>query len=95
MVRVIPIRPAPETEENRMFLLFGLRTRDHLISTHSGPCDFCGVVAMQALGKRTTKFTLFFVPLFPVRPSRYYIDCSNCERRRPTNRAGRMVTHVS
>ena len=79
-----------------MFLLFGLRTRDRLISTQSGTCEFCGLTAMQALVRRATKFTLFFVPLFPVRPSRFYLDCGNCATRRPVDRraAGRLVTHV-
>jgi hypothetical protein len=79
-----------------MFLLFGLRTRDRLISTQSGMCEYCGVAAMQALVKRATKFTLFFVPLFPVRPSRYYLDCGNCGTRRPVDRAvaGRIGAHV-
>ncbi len=79
-----------------MFLLFGLRTRDHLISTQAGTCEFCGVTAMQALVKRATKFTLFFVPLFPVRPSRHYLDCGNCGARRPVDRAvaGRLVARA-
>jgi hypothetical protein len=81
-------------EEIRMFLLFGLRTRDRLISTEARACDFCGVVAMQALVKRATKFTLFFVPLFPVRPNRYFLDCGNCGTRRPVGRAGRTGVHV-
>lgn len=79
-----------------MFLLFGLRTRDRLISTQSGTCQFCGFTAMQALVKRSTKFTLFFVPLFPVRASRYYLDCGNCGTRRAVDRgvAGRLATRV-
>jgi hypothetical protein len=79
-----------------MFLLFGLRTRDRLISTHSGTCEYCGVIATQALVKRATKFTLFFVPLFPVRPSRYHLECGNCGTHRSVDRAvaGRMVAHA-
>jgi hypothetical protein len=75
-----------------MFLLFGLRTRDHLSSQHPGTCEFCGVTAMQALVKRSTKFTLFFVPLFPVRPARYYLECGNCGANRQVDRG--MVAHV-
>lgn len=79
-----------------MFLLFGLRTRDRLIATQPGTCEFCGITATQALVKRATKFTLFFVPLFPVRPSRYHLDCGNCGTRRPVDRAaaGRQVAHT-
>jgi hypothetical protein len=79
-----------------MFLLFGLRTREHLVSTRSMACEVCGVTAVQALVKRATKFTLFFVPLFPVRPSRYHLDCGNCGAIRPVDRgvAGRLVAHA-
>lgn len=79
-----------------MFLLFGLRTRDRLVATQSGTCEYCGVTAMQSLVKRSTKFTLFFVPLFPVRAGRYYLDCTNCGTRRPVDRSavGRLVAHA-
>ncbi|HET8658396.1 MAG TPA: zinc-ribbon domain-containing protein [Micromonosporaceae bacterium] len=46
-------------------------------------CEVCGHSAPQALVKRTTKFTLFFVPLFPVRPSRSYLECGHCRAFRP------------
>ncbi|UQU62984.1 zinc ribbon domain-containing protein [Couchioplanes caeruleus] len=61
-----------------MFLLFGLRTRDHMLGTGAMVCDVCGVHAAQQLVKRSTKFTLFFIPLFPVRPARYFRFCANC-----------------
>ncbi|MFI5932306.1 zinc-ribbon domain-containing protein [Actinoplanes sp. NPDC051494] len=62
-----------------MFLLFGLRTKDHLIASGVMTCAICGWEAAQALYKRSTKFTLFFVPLFPVRSSRYLMRCSHCQ----------------
>ena len=79
-----------------MFLLFGLRTREHLVSTPAMACEVCGVTARQALTRRTTKFTLFFVPLFPVRPSRYHLDCGNCRARRPVGSAaaGRLAAYA-
>jgi zinc-ribbon family len=77
-----------------MLLLFGLRTRDHLIATRVMPCEVCGYSAPQALVQRTTKFTLFFVPLFPVRPSRSYLECGHCRAFRPVDSdvAGRLGT---
>lgn len=68
-----------------MFLLFGLRTRDRLITTRVMTCDVCGYDAPQVLVKRTTKFTLFFVPLFPVRRSRSYLECGHCRAFRPVD----------
>jgi len=75
-----------------MFLLFGLRTRDRLIATRVMTCDVCGYSAPQALVERTTKFTLFFVPLFPVRRSRSYLECGHCSALRPADSgmAGRL-----
>lgn len=61
-----------------MLLLFGIRTRDRLVSTITMVCEVCGVTAGQALVKRTTRFTLFFVPLFPVRRSTYHVECAHC-----------------
>jgi len=61
-----------------VFLLFGLRTRDKAVSSRPMVCEVCGVNAAQTLVKRSTKFTLFFVPLFPVKPSTYFMACGNC-----------------
>jgi uncharacterized Zn finger protein len=68
-----------------VFLLLGIRTRDHLLSTIVMVCEVCGVSAGQALVKRSTKFTLFFVPLFPVRRSTYYLECAHCGTLRPVD----------
>ena len=68
-----------------MFLLFGLSTRDREVGTRVMTCDVCGVTAPQTLFKRTTKFSLFFVPLFPVRPSHSYRQRGNCWAIRPVD----------
>lgn len=65
-----------------MFLLFGLRTRDHRQSVLRMVCEVCGASAAQTLVRRSTTFTLFFVPLFPVRRSTYHLECAHCEARR-------------
>jgi uncharacterized Zn finger protein len=61
-----------------MFLLFGFRTRDNVVFRRWLVCEVCGVQAAQTMIKRSTKFTLFFVPLFPVKPSTYHVQCANC-----------------
>jgi uncharacterized Zn finger protein len=68
------------------FLLFGLRTRDAVLSRRRMVCEVCGVNAPQTVVKRSTKFTLFFIPLFSVRPSSYYMECGNCGSVRPVDR---------
>ncbi|MFG1604890.1 zinc-ribbon domain-containing protein [Actinoplanes sp. NPDC049265] len=61
-----------------MFLIFGLRTRDNVVSRRPMVCEVCGVHAVQSLVRRSTKFSLFFIPLFPVKPSTYYLECGHC-----------------
>ena len=63
-----------------MFLIFGLRSKDTFLGSRLGQCEVCGATAAQSLVKRTTKFSLFFIPLFPVRAARYFVACTNCGR---------------
>ncbi|GAB2601805.1 hypothetical protein Aab01nite_63370 [Paractinoplanes abujensis] len=65
-----------------MFFIFGLRSKDKIVGSRVGQCEVCGAVAAQTLVRRTTKFSLFFVPLFPVRPARHFVVCTNCGRSR-------------
>jgi len=61
-----------------VFFFFGLRSKDSRVGAHVMPCEICGVTAAQTLIKRTTKFSLFFVPLFPVKPAKHYVQCAHC-----------------
>ncbi|GID28692.1 zinc-ribbon domain-containing protein [Paractinoplanes brasiliensis] len=65
-----------------MFLIFGVRGKDKIVGSRLGVCEVCGATAAQTLIRRTTKFSLFFVPLFPVRPARHFVACTNCGRLR-------------
>ncbi|MDH2428481.1 zinc-ribbon domain-containing protein [Sphaerisporangium sp. TRM90804] len=60
-----------------MFLLFGFRTVIHQLGHMMRACPACGNTAAQVIAKRVTKFTLFFIPLFPVR-TRYGTQCTYC-----------------
>ncbi|MFI1993689.1 zinc-ribbon domain-containing protein [Actinoplanes sp. NPDC020271] len=60
------------------FLLFGVRTKDDPIDTRVLTCEVCGWAAPQARFARTTRFTLFFVPLFPVAPRKSFLRCAHC-----------------
>lgn len=60
-----------------MFLLFGTRGSAAILAIVTFVCSNCGVSAAQRVTKYVTKFTLFFVPLFPV-STRYAVDCSHC-----------------
>jgi hypothetical protein len=61
-----------------MFLLFGFKTADRMLGMLNLACPVCGSTGGQALTRRTTRFTLFFVPLFPVRPARHHMQCTSC-----------------
>jgi hypothetical protein len=60
------------------FLLFGVRTRDQLVDSRVLTCEICGWTAPQARFHRTTRFTLFLVPLFPVQPRKQLLRCGHC-----------------
>jgi uncharacterized Zn finger protein len=60
-------------------LILGLSVSEHLLSTLIYLCETCGNSAAHHLVKRTRKFTLFFIPLFPVGTT--YVDsCTACGR---------------
>lgn len=60
-----------------MFLLFGTRATQAVINVVAFVCGYCGVHAQQRVLKRSTKLTLFFVPLFPISTS-YMNQCTHC-----------------
>ncbi|PZE24191.1 MULTISPECIES: zinc-ribbon domain-containing protein [unclassified Curtobacterium] len=60
-----------------MFLLLGSRTTQAVLNLVAFVCGYCGVHAQQRVVKRSTKLTLFFVPLFPISTS-YVNECTNC-----------------
>jgi hypothetical protein len=69
-----------------VFLIFGFKSADKRLGSHVRPCEICGVTAAQVLIRRTTRFSLFFIPLFPVKPASYYVQCTNCGSVRRTDR---------
>ncbi|WP_209559993.1 zinc-ribbon domain-containing protein [Frigoribacterium sp. PvP032] len=60
-----------------MFLLFGTSVRQALLTVVVFACRFCGQTVQQQVARRSTRFTLFFVPLFTV-SKRYHVQCTNC-----------------
>jgi hypothetical protein len=61
-----------------VFLIFGFKSSDRRLTAPVLFHAYCGATVAQVLIKRSTKFSLFFIPLFPVRPARYYMQCTNC-----------------
>jgi hypothetical protein len=60
-----------------VILVFGTRASEAVLAIVAFACSFCGVSAPQSVVKRVVRFTLFFIPLFPVATS-YRNECSNC-----------------
>jgi predicted RNA-binding Zn-ribbon protein involved in translation (DUF1610 family) len=60
-------------------LIWGFRVTSALLATLVYVCDRCGQQAAHQLVKRVRKFTLFFVPLFPV-GTRFLDTCVACGR---------------
>jgi hypothetical protein len=60
-----------------MFVLFGFNTKVRTLSATPGVCQYCHREAEQRLQERSTRFSLFFVPLFTVR-RKYQINCAYC-----------------
>lgn len=60
-----------------MFLLFGTKAVQTLMNVVVFACHYCGTAADQRVFKRSTRLTLFFMPLFPLASS-FFNECSRC-----------------
>ena len=60
-----------------MIILFGTRRRATIVALVTFVCRFCSKDVPQRVLKVVNRFTVFFVPLFPV-STRYVNECSNC-----------------
>ncbi|WP_049564105.1 zinc-ribbon domain-containing protein [Streptomyces sp. SBT349] len=58
-------------------IIFGTRGYLYQLAILTLVCGHCGNPSAHTLRKRVTKFTLFFVPLFPVSTS-YATQCTFC-----------------
>lgn len=60
-----------------MLLIWGYRTRILQLAMVTFLCGQCRNPSAHALRKRVTKFTLFFIPLFPI-SVKYFTQCTFC-----------------
>lgn len=60
-------------------LILGIRVTVAMVASLVYVCERCGTNAAHQLAKRVRKFTVFFVPLFPV-STRYQDTCTACGR---------------
>ncbi len=60
-----------------MLFIFGTKAYRTVLAVLTLVCRVCGNPAAQRIEKHVTKFTLFFVPIFPV-STRYAMQCAMC-----------------
>lgn len=58
-------------------LIWGWQKRLHTLAMITLVCGRCGNPAAHALRKLVTKFTLFFIPLFPL-STKHFLECTWC-----------------
>ncbi|MET8472668.1 zinc-ribbon domain-containing protein [Streptomyces sp. NPDC006422] len=58
-------------------IIFGTRGYAYQLAILTFVCGSCGNPAAHTLRKFVTKFTLFFVPLFPI-STKYQAQCTFC-----------------
>jgi len=61
----------------RVLFIFGTKAYSTVLAVLTLVCRVCGNPAAQRIEKHVTKFTLFFIPTFPV-STRYAMQCAMC-----------------
>lgn len=59
-------------------IIFGTRTTVRLLAMLNFICGRCGNPSAHRVEERVRKFTLFFIPLFPLGARRTYGTCTYC-----------------
>jgi hypothetical protein len=67
-------------------IIFGTRSTLQMLALLHFVCGHCSNPAAQRVMKRVLKFTLFFVPLFPLSKA-YYVECVYCGQQSYIDRA--------
>jgi hypothetical protein len=65
--------------------IWGWRTATATLATVMFLCQKHGQPAAHHVYKRVTKFTLFFIPLFPIN-SKYLVECALCGETRQVSK---------
>jgi hypothetical protein len=79
-----------------VIILFGTRTYLYQLAVLTLVCGRCGNPSGHMLRKRVLKFTLFFVPLFPI-STKYSTQCASCgaEQQVPKEQADGMLATIA
>lgn len=77
-------------------IIFGTKGYLYQLAIVTLVCGGCGNPAAHSLRKKVTKFSLFFVPLFPIATS-YLTQCTFCgtEHKVSKDQADHLLAHSS
>jgi hypothetical protein len=59
-----------------VFLIFGFGTKTYPLGWVAMACHVCGQAGTLLLVREVTRFSLFFIPLIPIR-TRHVVECQN------------------
>ena len=76
-------------------IIFGTKGYIYQLAILTLVCGQCGNPSAHTLRKRVSKFTLFFVPLFPY-STKHYTQCTFCgvEHQVPNEQAGQLLAQA-
>lgn len=80
-----PTTGRPFSGDHLMLVIFGLSRKERPLGLIALGCTVCGHPGPQSLVHRRTRFTLFFVPVLPLR-SRLETRCPQCGTTRTITR---------
>jgi|GEM_PF-1050760 len=77
-------------------IIFGTKSYLYQLAMLTLVCGRCGNAAAHVLRKRIAKFTLFFIPLFPI-STRYTTQCTFCriEQHITEQQANQMLAYMN
>src|SRR5688572_8333595 len=72
-------------------IIYGWKTYVQVLAVLHMVCSQCGNNAEHVLRKLTTKFTLFWIPLFPINKKHTFCSACESEQRVPGDQARQMA----
>lgn len=76
-----------------MLVIFGFRTKREFLRWVAFVCRVCGTSGRMPLVREVTKFSLFFIPLFPIRV-KHLVECPNPACRSTTKLSGEEAARL-
>nr|BFE59025.1 hypothetical protein GCM10020063_035510 [Dactylosporangium thailandense] len=77
-----------------MLVIFGFRTKREFLRWVAFVCRVCGQSQRLPLVREVTKFSLFFIPLFPIRV-KHLVECQNPACRSATKVSGEEAERLA